>query len=216
MVPEDLAQTEVALRHVPEVPSRILLLSPNREQYCLFRKTFPRAKIYVSNRHSWDLAQSKDWYFDIIFAGNVMHYARDPARWWKNVLRCCRRFVVQDLIDRRRSILPPFLGADGDRIRYELPSHGVRSTFSSAFDLARFAPETFLTYGTMCGGLHFVGVFPGQKRPSTSLAPFLTTAWFHIDAVLRQLGGTARSLFISRSTAVEAARTDIPTTSRKH
>ncbi len=170
-------------------PRRVLLLSPNIDQYRLLRATHPEATIYSSDRFLWDLSKPKSWTFDVIFAANVMHYSPAPRAWYDHVLGACELFVVQDLVNRRRSARPPFLGADGDRVRYQFRERGVISEHAHAFDLGQLQARflRFSTYPTSTGALHFVAVLQGRlcggaarwnplATPSYALARLATLA----------------------------------------
>lgn len=164
MVPEDLQQyTKLLGAHSGTRAPRILMLSPNHDQYHLFRRSFPTARLYASDRALWDLSKPRDWYFDVIFAANVMHYATHPALWFSNILRACSTFLVQDLISRQRSDLAPFLGPDGDSMRYKFTSRGVTSDFPDAFDLDHVGADCtlFESYLTSTGACHFIASFRG-------------------------------------------------------
>jgi hypothetical protein len=170
MVPEDIEQCARMLKRVCEIrPSRLLLLSPNIVQYRLFQAAFPSARIYTSDRLLWDLTRPKSWHFDLVFAGNVMHYSPSPALWYSNVIQCCRVFMVQDLINRRRSETWPYLAADGDMVRYQFTSKGVVSEFADAFDLERVGAPClhFTTYSTSTRALHFIALFQGREAPES-------------------------------------------------
>lgn len=100
----------------------------------------------------------------MIFAGTVMHYSPAPALWFSNILNCCSIFMVQDLINRRRSNIPPYLAVDGDAVRYSYWAFGIESEHREAFDLGALGAKClkFSTYPADAGALHFVALFEGR------------------------------------------------------
>jgi len=110
------------------------------------------------------------WRFDLIFAANVMHYSPSPRQWYANILDACEVFMVQDLVNRRRSEQAPFLGNDGDSARYEYRERGVISEHANAFDLGQLGARfvNFETYPTSSGALHFIALIEGRGRNSLS------------------------------------------------
>jgi hypothetical protein len=171
MVPQDLDVVAAFLSSWSERSiASILLISPNRDQYRQFRKAYPAAKIYCSDRPAWDLNERREWRFDLIFASNVFMYSPAPRLWFENVLRSCRHFLVQDLVNRRRSTVPPYLGDDHDAIRYEFRERGVVSEFTGAFDLSVMNDrcehfEAYAAEHTIPGSArHFIALFRGGAQ----------------------------------------------------
>lgn len=120
--------------HSPQV----LLLSPHANDWRFIKSRLPGARLYVATAKTWDLNDplSGAGYFDLIVASNVFHYSREPRVWFDNVLARTRYLVLQDLIYRRRSPRAPFLGNDGDAVRYCYSRRGVTSGFAEPFDLS--------------------------------------------------------------------------------
>ena len=75
---------------------------------------------------------------DLVVASNVFHYSTDPSLWFGDVLGMTERFVLQDLVSRRRSGRPGGLCDDGDSLRYCFRAGGVESDFASPYDLTAF------------------------------------------------------------------------------
>lgn len=190
MIKEDFKRIEEGLADIADGDARsILLLSPNRRQYALFRRRFPGAEILCADRYSWDLSRKQKWWFDLIFAGNVMMYSPDPSVWFENVLACGHRFVVQDVTNRRRSKVPPYLGSDHDAMRFQFRQREVISEFPHAFDLENVPAicERFAPYDSGDGALHFIARFrnaTGQENRSSEHSRFglhMSTLWFHLS-----------------------------------
>ena len=190
MIEEDFRRVEGGLADIADDDARcILLLSPNRRQYALLRRRFPSAKILCADKHSWDLSRKEKWWFDLIFAGNVMMYSPNPFVWFDNILACGHRFLVQDVIDRRRSKFPPYLGSDHDAMRFQFRERGVISEFPHAFDLENVPAicEDFTPYDSGDGALHFIARFRNDTGPEnrsaedSRLSLRLSTFWFHLS-----------------------------------
>jgi hypothetical protein len=134
----------------PRGPSTLLLLSPSDDDVDFLRARFPKARLLVATRGTWDLNRPfpVPGRVDLVVASNVFHYCPDPERWFSNVLGMTRYFIVQDLVSRRRSTAPDGLCDDGDRMRYSYSSEGVRSDFAGAYDLSAQARHirTFLRF----------------------------------------------------------------------
>jgi hypothetical protein len=190
VIEEDFKRIDNALMDIanPDVRS-ILLLSPNRRQYALFRRRFPGAEILCADRHSWDLSRKQRWCFDLIFAGNVMMYSPSPSIWFENILACARQFLVQDVINRRRANAAPYLGSDHDAMRFQFRQRGVISEFPRAFDLENVTAtcEYFSPYDSGGEALHFIARFRntiGSHNRSAEDSRFglhLSTLWFHLS-----------------------------------
>jgi hypothetical protein len=200
MVPQDLAATKRFVQDLSADPGlrSIALLSPHIQQFETFRATFPKARIYTAPRQLWDLNRPTAHRFDLVFAGNVMHYSSDPARWFGNVLSATRYFLVQDLVDRRRSANPPYLGSDGDSTRYEFRARDIVSEHPAAFDLGTlpYCCQQIETYEAGPGARHLIALFEGNPAAGSlaaRLAAFprllsmsLLSAWLPWRARLRE------------------------------
>lgn len=133
---------------------RVLLLSPVKEDIAFVRGLVPNGDFYASERFTWDIndrCEGLGPMFDVVIASNVFHYAPDPGQWFSNVLGATRYLVVQDLIERKRSGTSPFLGTDGDRVRYSYVEKGVISNFENSFDLGRLG-QAVLWFFAYAGG----------------------------------------------------------------
>jgi hypothetical protein len=134
----------------PHGPRTLLLHSPSDDDIAFLRAQFPKARLLVATRGTWDLERPfpARGRVDLVVASNVFHYSPDPARWFENVLAMTRYFIVQDLVSRRRSTAPDGLCDDGDRMRYSYSTEGVESDFAAAYDLAAQARHihTFLRF----------------------------------------------------------------------
>ena len=197
MVVEDLLQVAGMLSEIRSSSIQtILLISPNRQQYDLFRERYSDSRICCADKYSWNLSDKKGWRFDLIFAGNVMMYSPTPALWFENILQCSRLFLVQDLVNRRRSNIPPYLGSDGDAVRYQYRERGVVSEFPNAYDLGALGDrcEAVTAYGVGKNALHFAALFRGALAESSienrtaSLSLLRSTLWFHLTG-----GGLGRA-----------------------
>lgn len=124
-------------------PRSLLLLSPGGDDYRFWRALFPRARILVYTVQDWDIGHPPPpsiGTFDLCVAQNVFMYARQPADWFAHLSKVGRYLLVQDLVYRRRSTSPPYLGEDGDAVRYDL---GARSDPAQpTFDLSGLGIET--------------------------------------------------------------------------
>jgi hypothetical protein len=119
---------------------RVLLLSPVKEDIVFVRGLVPDGDFYASDRFIWDINnrfESLGPMFDVVIASNVFHYSPDPEKWFGNVFGATRYLVIQDLVERKRSGKNPFLGTDGDCVRYSYVEKGVISNFPNSFDLGR-------------------------------------------------------------------------------
>lgn len=133
---------------------KVLLLSPVKEDVVFVKGVVPNGHFYASERFIWDINDrfpGPGPMFDIIIVSNVFHYSPDPEKWFVNVFGATRYLVIQDLVDRKRSGIGPFLGPDGDRVRYSYPDKGVVSTFPDSFDLGRLG-EAVMWYHAYAGG----------------------------------------------------------------
>lgn len=190
VVEEDFRRVEGVLVDIADGDAQsILLLSPNQRQYAQFRRRFPGAEILCADRLSWDLSRKQKWWFDLIFAGNVFMYSPNPPVWFENILTCGRRLLVQDVINRRRSTVPPYLGLDHDSMRFQFRQRGVVSEFPHAFDLENVPAicEDFTPYDSRDGALHFIARFrnaagPRDQGPKHSRFGLqVSTFWFHVS-----------------------------------
>jgi hypothetical protein len=132
----EVIEAFVALEQRP--PRTVLLLSPSLADVVFVGRCFPRSRLLVATRETWDLNQRfpAAGRVDLVIASNVFHYAPDPARWFANVLGMTRYFMLQDLITRRRSTTADGLCDDGDSVRYSFGSRGEASSFAGAYDLS--------------------------------------------------------------------------------
>lgn len=133
---------------------RVLLLSPVRDDIAFVRRLVPNGYFYASERFIWDINDPFEGLgpmFDVVIASNVFHYAPDPGKWFSNVLGATRYLIIQDLVERKRSGMNPFLGTDGDRVRYSYADKGVISNFPNSFDLGRLG-EAVLWFHAYEGG----------------------------------------------------------------
>jgi hypothetical protein len=124
-------------------PRDVLLLSPSAEDVAFLCDQFPRARVFVATRKAWDLNEAfpSPAKVDLVVASNVFHYSTDPNLWFGNVLGMTERFVLQDLVSRRRSGKPDGLCDDGDSLRYCFSVGGVESDFASPYDLTAFEKQ---------------------------------------------------------------------------
>jgi len=111
----------------------------------------------------------------LIVASNVFMYAQNPQKWFDNILAHTRFLVFQDLIIRKRSATPPFLGDDQDCMRYSYSTKGINSDFAMAFDLSKLEPR-ILYFRSYEGGrnefhsasriapLHFCSIVQGESN----------------------------------------------------
>lgn len=185
-------------------PRSVLLLSPAGEDYRLWRAVFPRARILVYTVHDWDLGTPPPpgiGRFDLCIAQNVFMYARQPAQWFEHLSRVGRHLLIQDLVYRRRSGTAPYLGTDGDAIRYDLgvASEPRQPTFElSTVPIRRVHFHRFSGYGNAFhaaddGPVHFVWLGDtGLEVPDPA-------ASFGLRRTLYELGAHAfRSPFVLR------------------
>lgn len=182
---------ESALEHLqgltginPSGELSLLLISPDRDDLQFARSRFPRARIFASFRWNWDLNRPCPFgadRFDLCLVSNVFHYSPDPALWYENLLATTRVALIQDLIWRKRSDSPPFLGPDGDAIRYEFNERGVHSAAERTFDLSMLDLQ-FRYFETFSGGLndyhdatdpprHFVSIVEGRRTSEWNATP---------------------------------------------
>ena len=112
--------------------TNIALLSPSYKQYEIFRKKFKNVNIVIFNYKSWNLNNKGEHFFDLIYAGNIFHYSSTPEKWFDNVLNCCKLFLIQDLINRKRGVSDSELGSDGDIMRYSYEPNFI-SSYENAF-----------------------------------------------------------------------------------
>lgn len=117
---------------------KILLLSPSTADINLVNHYFPSAIYFATDYFVWDLNFAfpvANVEFDLVIVSNVFMYSPNPTQWFENVMAISRYILVQDLISRKRSNLYPYLGNDGDSIRFEFASRGVKSDFDGAYNL---------------------------------------------------------------------------------
>jgi hypothetical protein len=126
---------------------------------------FPRAT-HLSRRR-WDLDEPSERRFDVLVAVDVFMYAKDPARWFRNVLASCRWFVMLAPVRRRRSDGSEY-GSDGDRVRFAIGPDRTRT--EPSFDLTSLG-DRLLAWRTFPGGadayddepIHAVALFRGDR-----------------------------------------------------
>jgi len=187
----------------PHGPRTLLLLSPSDEDIDFLHAQFPRARLLVATRGTWDLnrpfpARGR---VDLVVASNVFHYSPEPERWFENVLGMTRYFIIQDLVSRTRSTAPDGLCDDGDRMRYSYSSAGVKSDFAAAYDLSAQA-EHIQTFERFDGGrnehhapplpapTHYCALLKGTDaawaRPAVSGSAYLEYRWALLRRVWRR------------------------------
>jgi hypothetical protein len=147
---------DFTLNNLPQTTSRYraLLLSPNQQDIAFVKRNYPNIDIWVSTRADWNLDKPLDLMvgqFDLAIASNVFHYSSSPQIWLNHILSRARYLVVQDLVYRKRSASAPFLGTDGDRVRYSCSKCNVVSPFPGAFDWSA-AIQPILYFRTFVGG----------------------------------------------------------------
>ena len=124
----------------------ILLISPYKEEYITVKNLFQDGTFHVSTRATWDLdyPPKNNYQFDLVVASNVFMYSKNPEKWFHNILPHTCFLLVQDLINRKRSIIPPYFGRDQDCMRYCYSTKKIKSNFKGAFDLKKIDP--FILY----------------------------------------------------------------------
>lgn len=140
---------------------RLAILSPLKQgEYEVFERFTPLS------RWRWNLNRPGRRRFDWIIASNVFMYSPEPARWLRNVLACCRYFVMIDLVRRQRS-RDRELGTDGDRVRYRVDDTEPR--LEGYFDLRHAGVTPLNAFAYSASGneyrgeaVHGMALFPGR------------------------------------------------------
>jgi hypothetical protein len=153
------------LKWSKEPVSKIIGLSLNDRQCRIVSNLYPRAEFLRWRVSDWDLNNQGRELTDLVVACNVFHYSPDPGRWFSNVLGCCKRFWIQDLLFRHRG--ENGLGPDGDKMRYTFGP----DTRAGVFDLSMLGPALldFHAYdaGSLDSGrltLNFVACLRGTRK----------------------------------------------------
>lgn len=167
---------------------KVLLISPVVEDYLFFKKSFPQFELFITLIGDWNLNERCPLplgHFDLAIASNVLMYARHPQRWIDHVLEVSDYFCVQDLIYRKRSAQPPFLGTDTDTIRYCNSRENIASPFPAAFDLSSIRQQMHHFKAYQGGNnefhqgsdtpVHFVAIFESDC-PRTSQSDLIHPA----------------------------------------
>jgi hypothetical protein len=126
------------LVHLHPGVHKVLLISPNVDDYQFIRHHYPRFDLYITQIGDWDLNQPctlRLGSFDMAIASNVMMYSHLPQLWIDHVLAISKYFIAQDLIYRKRSSVPPYLGTDQDAIRFCHSGRSISTPFPAPFDL---------------------------------------------------------------------------------
>jgi len=190
----------------------ILLVSPHRANVRFLQQTWPQARLAIATIDDWNLdmpAPPEIGRFDLVVASNVLHYSHDPLGWLQRLGQLSRFVLLQDLIDRRRGDAPPYLGADGDAVRFAYAQMNEASPFEAAFDFGRLDPgplyfEAFDAPGasmmtTCASARHFCAVLPGEiaqvdradsgirRRLQSRVAVYRSLPRFAIARLVRRL-----------------------------
>ena len=119
-----LARLIESLDPVPRAVRKILLISPNEEDYRFIRRVFPGTRIFASFINDWNLNDPPPRRFpkvDLACSSNVLMYSNDPERWISNIVSIASLYIFQDVKYRKRSAeVSNHLGTDGDCMRYTL------------------------------------------------------------------------------------------------
>lgn len=108
--------------------NKILLISPNYDDRCFIRKIFPEALIIATDIYTWNLNDPPPRHFprfDLAVSSNVLMYSSAPEIWISNILSITNLYVAQDIKYLKRSSRYPYLGIDGDSMRYTLATENT-------------------------------------------------------------------------------------------
>ena len=116
--------------------ARILLISPNLNDYFFWKRNLPSAKFTISTIKSWNITSdfgisllskysifndgAEEVYFDLCIAQNVFMYLSKPELAFLHISQISNNLYIQDLKFRIRSTLTTGLGRDGDFSRYAI------------------------------------------------------------------------------------------------
>ena len=174
---DELLRTDPSVR-------KVLLISPVGDDYRFIHQHFPQFDLYITEIHDWNLderCQLRLGAFDLAIASNVMMYSRDPQLWIDHILEVSRYFAVQDLVYRKRSAKPPYLGDDMEAVRYCHSGRGVSTSFPTPFDLNN-VQQPLRYFKTYAGGMnefhepgdtpvHFVAIISTPEGQTVSVPP---------------------------------------------
>lgn len=174
------ALDEIYNSELPQGP--VLLLSPSFADYKFVKSILKNVKTLAIFQDLWDLNQTPPvWLprFGLSIASNVMMYSPNSDLWVSNICSTTNLFIFQDLIYRKRDIVSPYLGNDGDSVRYELVLRsdskvvGVKGITASnwvhGFEFQGISNE-FHQSGDF--PRHFVAVFSPQQAKVLENPPF--------------------------------------------
>jgi hypothetical protein len=112
----------------------IALLSPGPDEISLVEEVLPGREITKLSVGDWSLDDVLCRRFDLVWAANIFMASPDPMRWFRNVWRTCRHFVLLDHILAWRAGERECALDDGDVMRFCYPPDHV-ARVDWAFDL---------------------------------------------------------------------------------
>ena len=118
--------------------NKILLVSTNYDDRYFIRKIFPDSLICITDIFTWDLNGPPPKYFprfDLAISSNVLMYSHCHEKWITNILSITNLYVFQDLKYRKRSLNSPYMGVDGDSIRYTFVPENTKQPSFALSDL---------------------------------------------------------------------------------